>query len=58
VRSGKSAGLHSNVDHDVDIVGRSCFRCLTLDLVQEDHLTANEQPMLAALWRQFDRRLP
>lgn len=43
VHGGESGRLDAEVDHDVDVVGRSDVSGVAVDFVDKDHLSADEQ---------------
>lgn len=58
MNSCETGRLDSQVDDDVDIVGRSRVERTSFDLEQEHHLTADDKAMTAESWRQFDEGPP
>jgi len=50
--------LDSQVDDDVDIVGRSHIERFSLDFEQEHHLATDEKAMVTECWRQLDESPP
>ena len=58
MNSGEASRLHSQVDDDVDIVGRSGVEQSSFDLVQEDHLSTDEKAVITQCWCQLDEGAP
>lgn len=58
VHGGESGGLHAEVDDNVDVVGRSDVSGVAVDFVDEDHLPADEQPVLAEARAQLEQCSP